>query len=195
MTNPMPNPVRRGDRVLLWLLESLGVALASAAIAAVGGIGMMFFFKELLAVVLGFLWGTGLAATFFWSRRWVVMTAALAAALLISIPLFTPGHRESPSAEAEQMLGSMKGRTRVAYAKLGTAANIRTLTGPVGQGGCGVAPGELQGKYFRVRDEVIVTETSFTLFADPIPGHERMGTCTLTFKRGGGDGVFTWTPP
>lgn len=179
----------------LELIASLGAAaLTVFTVLVVFAVGLSFPGATWEPFV-GCLVAASLCTALFWSRRWVVITAVLAAAaFLASIPLVTTGSRDATRAEAEQMLGSLKGQTRLAYAKLDGHDNIRTLTGPVGQGGCGAVPGDLQGRYFRVRDEVTVTETGFTLFADPMPGYEHKGTCTVTANWGGGDGVFIWDP-
>lgn len=188
--------MRNTKTVALELIASLGAAALTVFTVLVGfAVGMSFPESNWIPVV-GCLLPASLCIAVFWSRRWVVITAALAAAtFLFSIPLVTTGGRDAIRAEAEQMLGSMKGQTRLAYAKLDGHDNIRTLTGPVGQGGCGIEPDELQGKYFRVRDEVTVAEIGFTLFADPISASEHKGSCAITVNWAGGDGVFTWTPP
>lgn len=103
----------------------------------------------------------------------------------------TSPHRESRRAEAEQMLGSLKGQARVAYAKRGLIP--QTLTGPFDQGGSEVWPEELQGRHFRVLDQVLSIEGKGKLIATPLAGNESEGVCVVTFNWGGGDGTFTWS--
>lgn len=117
----------------------------------------------------------------------VVIVGILA---LAAIPLITSNTRDARRAEGEQMLGSMKGQVRVAYAKLG-AASMTTLTGAIGTGGCGVSATELTGKYFSVDNVVTpVGTTGFTLSTNTTSD----GECTLTTNWGGGDGTFSWNP-
>lgn len=113
--------------------------------------------------------------------------------LLLAIEAPSPT-RDARRAQGEQLLLVAMNQARVAYSKPDGRSGIRTLTGPSGQGGCGVQPEELQGKYFRVRDGITVTETGATLVAEPMQGHEAEGVCTLTFNWQDGDGVFTWVP-
>lgn len=185
--------MRNAKTVALELIAGLGAAALTVFTVLVGFTVGLSFPDPMWEPVVGCLIPACLCTALFWSRRWVVITAGLAAtAFLASLPLVTTGGRDATRAEAEQMLGSLRGQARIAYAKRGLPP--RTLTGPVGQGGCGVVTSELQGKYFRVRDEIVPTETAAMLFADPMPGSEHEGSCTLTFNWHGGDGEFTWSP-
>lgn len=140
---------------------------------------------------------TTLVALAFVLRRQALAVLVLggAPAIVVSlVPFMVSGTRDAKRAEAEQVLGSVKGQVRVAYKERRGHQGLRTLTGSLDDGGCGFSPAELQGKYFRVRDEIVVTETGATLFADPMPGYEKEGNCTVVFNWHGGDGVFTWDP-
>ncbi|MBX3474457.1 MAG: hypothetical protein KF754_08750 [Planctomycetes bacterium] len=186
-------PADPGNRVL----KSLGVAVASALITLTSGIGLGLLIKWGPAVLVGFLAGIVTSAVLFRKRRWVAMPAGVLAPLLLMplVVLMTPGTRDARRAEAEQMLGSMKNQVRVAYSKSNGSEHIRTLTGAIGKGGCGVYPVELTGKYYIVRDEVQVTDFGVKLVAEPRPPGERDGVGTLTFDIKGGDGEFTWEEP
>lgn len=183
------------DGALLWILKALGVALASALLAVAGGIGLAMT-DSLLAAFAGSLAGIVLAVVLFHKRRWVAMPAGfLAMILLFSLMVITPSTRDARRAEGEQLLGNARNQVRVAYAKTKGDKNIRTLTGPVGGGGCGIAPAELSGKYYRVLDEVIVSDAGVTLRVEPMPGYERDGSCSGTFAWGGGDAALVWKDP
>lgn len=186
-------PADPGNRVL----KSVGVAVASALITLASGIGLGLLIKWGPAVLVGFLAGIVTSAVLFRKRRWVAMPAGVLAPLLLLplVVLMTPGTSHARRAEAEQMLGSMKNQVRVAYARTNGNKDIRTLTGAIGKGGCGVYPVELTGKYYIVRDEVQVTDFGVKLVAEPAHGDSRDGTCTLTFDPKGGDGEFTWEEP
>lgn len=188
-------PVAKPMPTLLELTAKVGVALLSALICAFGAwLGLTSNEGDWWGF-LGLPAAAALSVALFWSRRWVAVAPAVLMALTLAvIPLVNTSSRDPIRAEAEQMLGSIKGQVRVAVGKQGHARDLRTLTGPVGAGGCGVSTAELQGRFFRVRDQVIVTETGAILYADPMPGHEDRGTCTVTFNWSGGDGVFTWSP-
>ncbi|MBE7492835.1 MAG: prepilin-type N-terminal cleavage/methylation domain-containing protein [Planctomycetes bacterium] len=122
----------------------------------------------------------------------VVIVGILA---LAAIPLITSNTRDARRAEGEQILGSMKGQVRVAYAKLGGHTNISQLTGAIGTGGCGVLAAEMTGKYFNVTDSVSnKTNTGATLVATAQAGNASDGAAVLAFNWGGGDGSFTWSP-
>ena len=122
----------------------------------------------------------------------VVIVGILA---LAAIPLITSNTRDARRAEGEQILGSMKGQVRVAYAKLGAHTGITTLTGAIGTGGCGVQAAERTGKYFVVADSVSnKSNTSASLTANAQAGNSSDGGCVLTFQWGGGDGAFVWSP-
>lgn len=120
----------------------------------------------------------------------VVIVGILA---LAAIPLITSNTRDARRAEGEQILGSMKGQVRVAYAKLGSSTGITKLTGAIGTGGCGVVNSERTGKYFTVPDAVTTATANFTMTATA-NGTSTDGTCTLTCNWGGGDGTFSWNP-
>lgn len=178
------------------MLAKTGVVLASAGLTFVTGFGLGFALRSLEGFFIGSLAGIILAAGLFRRRRWLALVVSVTTMLTcLSVNLmFTPGTRDARRAEGEQILGSMKGRVRVAYAKLDSHNDIRTLTGPIGQGGCGVPPEELKGKYFRVRDQVTITEQGRVLVAEPVQA-ESDGVCTLTFALTGGDGKFVWVRP
>lgn len=100
--------------------------------------------------------------------------------------------RDARRSEGEQILGSMKGQVRVAYAKLGGHAGINKLTGAIGKGGCGVVASELAGKYFKMRDKVASTDASAKLMCEPTLDDSKDGFCVFEFKWGGGDGTYIW---
>jgi len=180
----------------VWLLAQLGVGLLSGIAVFFAGFGTLAVSKsEMLALTAAFL---ALIIVTAVCRRQAAGALLLGPALAIvaSLPLMTTtGDGRHPArAEAEQMLGSVKGQVRVVAAKNGDASNIRTLTGPREAGGCEILPSELQGKYYRVRDQVTLTETGAVLYADPMPPAKDKGICTITFNWNGGDGRFTWDP-
>lgn len=122
----------------------------------------------------------------------VVIVGILA---LAAIPLITSNTRDARRSEGEQMLGSMKGQARVAFAKLGYGPT--QLTGAIDSTvkGCGVDASELTGQYFRVTDSLVAgagavsgnatIETTSPSTAD--------GQCHHTFDWKGGSGSFSWT--
>lgn len=113
----------------------------------------------------------------------VVIVGILA---LAAIPLITANTRDARRSEGEQILGSMKGQARVAYAKLNTAP--LTLTA------AGVASAERTGKYFTVDDAVGGSGAQGSLTATALSANSSDGSCTHTFNWAGGDGSFAWTP-
>lgn len=107
---------------------------------------------------------------------------------LAAIPLITTNTAAAREAEGEQMLGSMRGLCRVAYAKTGQAP--RKLTGPVDSGGAGVSQFELEGKYYRAEDRVgSPSMQEGELYAQPT---DKGRSCTLRFQWAGGDGQLSW---
>jgi hypothetical protein len=180
----------------VWFLAQLGVGLLSGIAVFFAGFGTLAVSKNvMLALTAAFL---ALIIVTAVCRRQAAGALLLGPALAIvaSLPLMTTagGGRDPVRAEAEQMLGSVKGQVRFVYAKYGETSNIRTLTGPREAGGCEILPSELQGKYYRVRDQVTLTETGAVLYADPMPPVKDKGICTITFNWSGGDGRFTWDP-
>lgn len=178
------------------MLAKTGVVLTSAGLTVVTGFGLGVALRSLEGFFIGSLAGIILATSMFRKRRWIALTAAATTFLLhvALIPLTTSGVRDARRAEGEQILGSMRGHVRVAYAQLGSHNGIQTLTGPIGQGGCGVPLEELKGKYFHVRNEVTFTEQGGVLVAEPVQV-ESDGVCTLTFSLFGGEGKFAWVRP
>lgn len=87
------------------------------------------------------------------------------------------------------MMGSLKGQVRVAYAR--DRVLPRKLTGLASEGGAAVDPIELQGKYFRVLDEVYdLGNGKAALKAVPQTSDEQWGW--VVFDLNGGDGKFGW---
>lgn len=195
---PVNNPPSGYIVAALWLGNQVGVGLLSAVAVIAAALGTQFLTEiPLLAVIFAGLAAIAVAVS---ARRQAAgalfLGPAMALIILMIVPVLTqkPDYTDHFRAEAEQMLASLKGQARVAHATE-RSNSIRTLTGPPEQGGCGVAPSELQGRYFRIRDEVVVTATGATLVAEPLPGNEKWGKCTYTFSWEGGDGVFTWSSP
>lgn len=88
------------------------------------------------------------------------------------------------------MMGSLKGQVRVAFAR--DKVLPRKLTGLATEGGAGAVPSELQGKYFRVLDEVHdLGNGQAALKAVPQTSDEQWGW--IVFNLDGGDGVFGWS--
>lgn len=192
--------MKNKQAVVLDLIANLGAALFATCVTLLCGFIAILAAKEIWLVGLGLALGTALSTALFWTRRRVaavsaVAASAVAALTLVLLPVVNDSSRDAVKAEAEQVLGSVKNHVRVVYAKQGHAGSIRTLTGPREAGGCDVSPAELEAKYFRVRDEVVHTETAAMLFAEPMPGYEHKGTCTYTFAWEGGQGEFVWSPP
>lgn len=191
--------MKNKQEVSLNLIANLCAALFSMLVTLLCGFVAFLAAEQVWLVGLGLLLGSALSTALFWTRRRVaavsaVAASAVAALTLALIPVVNDSSRDAVKAEAEQMLGSIKGQVRVVYARQGSSGNIRTLTGPREAGGCGVLPAELEGKYFRIRDQVVLTETGAILYADPTPLAKDKGICTVTFNWSGGDGVFTWDP-
>lgn len=112
----------------------------------------------------------------------VVIVGILA---LAAIPLITSNTRDARRSEGEQMLGSMKGQARVAYAKLGRAPS--TLNAAYANNGCNVNAGELNGQYFTITDAV---GNAGSLNAMAKTSSD--GNCTHNFNWAGGNGNFVW---
>lgn len=74
--------------------------------------------------------------------------------------------RKAKASEGEQLLGSMKGQARVAYAKAGSAPT--KLSGEMNGTGCGVDEAELKGKCYRARDAVYGNNNWGALVAEPV---------------------------
>lgn len=196
--DPVNNPSSGCITAGLWLAKQMGAGLLSAVAVIAVGLGTQFLTEiPLLAVIFAGLAALAVAAS---ARRQAAgalfLGPAMAIIILMIVPVLTqkPDYTDHFRAEAEQMLVSLKGQARVAHATE-RSNSIRTLTGPPEQGGCGVAPSELQGRYFRIRDEVVVTATGATLVAEPLPGNAKWGKCTYTFAWEGGQGEFVWSPP
>lgn len=193
---PVSNPPKGCIAAALWLGKQVGVGVLSGIATVFAGFGTLAASEiPLLAGFVACPAAVSIAALF---RRQAVGALLLgpAIAIVAVIPLITTtGGHNGPTSGCEQMLVEASGAARIAYANAGTHKGIRTLTGPPEQGGCGVAPSELQGRYFRIRDEVVVTATGASLVAEPLPGNERWGKCTYTFAWEGGQGEFVWSPP
>lgn len=118
----------------------------------------------------------------------VVIVGILA---LAAIPLITSNTRDARRSEGEQMMGSMKGQARVAYAKRGIAP--KTLTGAVESDGSGVNAAELVGQYWNVTNNITNTgnlPTDTGTIAVTSKGTDKAGN--HTFQWGGGSGSFSW---
>lgn len=72
---------------------------------------------------------------------------------------------DARAGEGEQVLGSMKNRVKVAYAK--TNGIPGALTGATGNGGCGVQASELEARYYKCRDAVYSSGTKYGLVCEP----------------------------
>lgn len=125
----------------------------------------------------------------WFSFRWFLLGFLVALLLfLVGVPLCTSNTRDARGAEGEQMLGSMKGYVRLAFARSEGRAPTR-LTGAMGQGGCGVQPAELQGKYFMVLDHVSHRgPEQAAVFA--LPKWRKTSVVTHEFRWDSGDGTF-----
>lgn len=182
----------------LELALNLGAPLAAALVTYVGGLLALMTvgdMRDFWRVGLGLAVGVALPAALFWRRRRIsaslsAVAATVAALAFVLTPVQLCQYRDAKRAEAEHMLGSLKGEARVAYAKRGLIP--QTLTGPVDQGGCEVRPEELLGERFRVLDQVLSIDGKGKLIATPLPGNESEGVCVVTFNWGGGDGRFAW---
>lgn len=87
------------------------------------------------------------------------------------------------------MLGSIKNQWRVAHAK--TREYPTRLTGSHEDGGCKVDPAELEGKYYRVEDEVTVLPDGRVQIR-AVPTTTDKEWVVLTFYPSGGDGEYEW---
>lgn len=138
-------------------------------------------------------------------NRWAKLLAWLVAVPIVLVTLlflagtalwvFAPGGGTYTArrAEGEQMMGSARGSARVAMAKAGEGAVIRRLTGDYTEGGSGMKPSELEGKYYRLRDEIELTPDGGIITCDPIDSkHDGVGR--HHFRWESGDGQFEWEP-
>lgn len=132
-------------------------------------------------------------------RRWFSLPGLLLGIftgllLILLSPVWMPGMvsdtRNARAAEGEQMLGSLKGQTRVSYAKT-DGLRPRNLTGRLGMGGCAVHISEMQGKYYRVLDVVALHgKDKAMLFAIPARTGQFEPVITLRYQWAQGDGEF-----
>jgi hypothetical protein len=106
------------------------------------------------------------------------------------------GPSSAHRAEAEQMLGSLRNQTRVAFAKMGESPTTLTAEMNAREMGTGVHADELVGQYFTVRDVVLsqgnLSNSTAALIADPNPGYESDGYVMITYQWGGGEPEFQW---
>lgn len=190
-------PVTDDNRRSLFYgaLKHLGAGLLAMVLVPAVGIGGFWLSESPYVLFLG--WFATFGGLLFLLRRQAVavLTFGLAGLAIAMIPLFTTTKSPKLHAEGEQLLGSMIERVRAAQTRSGDPSKIRKLTGSLEEGGCGVNPDELQGKFFRVVDEVSVTQTGATLRAEALPANKEWGTCTYTFAWEGGNGEFTWNQP
>lgn len=126
----------------------------------------------------------------WFSFRWFLLGFLVALLLfLVLAPLFSSNTRDARRAEGEQMLGSMKGMVRVAFAKTDGRVPSR-LTGPIEGGGSGVEASELQGKYYRILDHVSPRGAKgVALFA--IPANRKSPVIVHQFGWSDPDGTMT----
>ena len=123
----------------------------------------------------------------------VLMVLLFLAAVAFWMVMPTGGTYELRRAAGEQLLGSARGSARVAMAKAGEGAVIRRLTGDYTQGGSGMKPSELEGKYYRLRDEIEITPDGGIITCDPIASqHDGVGRHHFRWDSGGGQ--FEWEP-
>jgi hypothetical protein len=99
---------------------------------------------------------------------------------LAAIPLITTNTRDARRSEGEQLLGSMKMRVKVAHARLNVVPP--QFTGAIGEGGCGVNPTDLEGKYYRVRDSIEGNKDRARIMCDPTGQGGADGTGQLDFS-------------
>lgn len=102
--------------------------------------------------------------------------------------------RDARRSEGEQLLGAMKNRVKVAWAKLGELPKKLTGTMTLKDRGCGVQEEELDGRYFTVRDTVLHGDNvKFALIVEPLGGYERDGYAMLTDDiNDPGSATITW---
>jgi hypothetical protein len=100
--------------------------------------------------------------------------------------------RDARRSEGEQILGSMRNRVRVAYAKMDSAPD--KLTGQVNGSGSGCDASDLEGKYFSVRDKVYHgdKENMLALIVEPMEDNGADGFGVLTFNVVNGRGEIKW---
>ena len=114
----------------------------------------------------------------------VVIVGILA---LAAIPLITSNARDARRAEGEQMMGSMRGQARVAFAKLGAApATLNPASN--------VKAEELAGKYFNITNTIASAGSGATATGTITAVSKGSdGTGAITFTWSGGDGTFSWS--
>jgi hypothetical protein len=94
--------------------------------------------------------------------------------------------------EASTLMATMRGMTRVHYARSGAHEKIKTLTGSFDNGGCDLKDAELAGQRMRVRDHVVGQKTGAKLMCEPVREGSPGGYGVYTFSWAGGDGTFIW---
>ncbi|MBE7492853.1 MAG: hypothetical protein HS108_14015 [Planctomycetes bacterium] len=91
--------------------------------------------------------------------------------------------------EGTALLGALRDRVRVAFAKTGSAP--RKLTGDTAASGCGVEANELAGKHYAVKDKVYEAGVNrLALLAEPTVAADGLGL--MKFNLGTGDSTTTW---
>lgn len=181
--------------LLIGTLKHLGAGLLALVLVPAVGIGGFVLSESPYVLFLGWFATFGGLLLALRRQAVAVLIFGLAGLAIAMIPLITTTGHPKPRSEAEQMLGLMVGRARAAHTRSGDPSKIKRLTGSLEEGGCGLKPEDLRGKYFRVRDEVRLTPTGATLVAEPMPGLQEWGTCEYTFHWKTGEGTFTWAPP
>jgi type II secretory pathway pseudopilin PulG len=126
-----------------------------------------------------------------WVIGCVGLSVVFSLLIVAAIPLITSGTRGARQAEGESIMGVLRNSARVAYRRAGTPP--RTLTGSLEEGGAGVEPDRLQGRYYQVEDRIGAPQQGYgKLTANPTPDHSDQPTGTMTFSWDTGVTELTW---
>jgi hypothetical protein len=126
--------------------------------------------------VLSILLGAGIVVVAFFT-------------VIISI---TSGTQDPSQSEGAMLMGSLRNWARVAYEQTGTPPH--TLTGSLEEGGAGVEPDRLQGRYYQVEDRISTPRQGYgSLTASPTPDYSRNPTGTITFSWDTGESEYEWS--
>lgn len=135
-----------------------------------------------------------------WTKllAWLVAVPIVLVTLLFLVALAFAWVGPSPTrdarrAEGEQLMRTMSEAARLAHSRRADQPQVRTLTGDSEQGGCGVTPQDLGGRYFRISDDIQMTPEGGVITCEPIFSNSD-GVGRLYFKWQDGGSHIEWQP-